>query len=80
MLLKVLSKHFSAHGALLPALHAVFYCQPVHIICNIEYREEQQGGFVSERLAAELLAATTLQSAGSRALSLLTCMSKSEPH
>lgn len=40
-----------------------FYCQPVHIICNIEYREEQQGDFMRERLAAEL-AATTLQSLG----------------
>lgn len=46
MLLKVLGKHFSAHGALLPALHAELYCQPVHIIRNIEYREEQQGDFM----------------------------------
>jgi len=36
MLLKVLGKHFSIHDALLPALHAVCYCQPVHIICNVK--------------------------------------------
>lgn len=48
MLLKVLGKHFSAHGALLPALHAELYCQPVHIIRNIEYREEQQGDFMKD--------------------------------
>lgn len=58
----MLSKHFSAHSALLPALHAAFSCQSVHIICNIGYREEKPDDFMRGRLAAELPTATTLQS------------------
>lgn len=58
----MLSKHFSAHNALLSALQAMFSCQSAHIICNIEYREEKPGDFTRGRLAAELPTATTLQS------------------
>lgn len=58
----------------------MFNCQPVHIICNVGYREEQHGDFRKERLSTEPLNVSALQSLESRALSLLICMSKSELH